>query len=62
MVHFTNGDIVRDKLLEARIGGDVVVCADVLHEGPCEAPPPRSPSRPSCSAPMPHAIIPISMW
>jgi hypothetical protein len=37
VIHFTNGDIVRDNLLEARIGGDVVVCADVLHEGPCDA-------------------------
>jgi hypothetical protein len=37
VIHFTNGDSVRDTLLEAGIGGDVVVCADVLHEGPCRA-------------------------
>jgi len=36
VIHFTNGDSVRTTLLEAGVGGDVVVCADVLHEGPCE--------------------------
>ena len=37
MIHFTNGDSVRNTLLEAGVDGDVVVCADVLHEGPCPA-------------------------
>ena len=37
MIHFTNGDSVRNTLLETGIAGDVVVCADVLHEGPCPA-------------------------
>ncbi len=42
MIHFTNGDSVRNTLLEAGVGGDVVVCADLLHEGPC--PPDLSPT------------------
>ena len=42
MIHFTNGDSVRTTLIEAGIGGDVFVCADVLHEGPC--PPDLSPA------------------
>jgi hypothetical protein len=42
VIHFTNGDSVRGTLLEAGVGGDVVVCADLLHEGPC--PPDLSPT------------------
>jgi len=42
VIHFTNGDSVRTTLIEAGIGGEVFVCADVLHEGPC--PPDLSPA------------------
>jgi hypothetical protein len=37
VIHFTNGDSVRGTLLEAGVPGEVVVCADLLHEGPCPA-------------------------
>jgi hypothetical protein len=35
MLHITNGDIVAEKLREAGVPGEVVISADVLHEGPC---------------------------
>jgi hypothetical protein len=35
VIHFTNGDSVRNTLLEAGVEGEIVIAADVLHEGPC---------------------------
>jgi hypothetical protein len=37
VIHFTNGDSVGGTLREAVPAGEIVVCADPLHEGPCEA-------------------------
>src|SRR4051812_946444 len=35
MLHITNGDSAGDTLREAGLPGDVIISADVLHEGPC---------------------------
>ena len=35
MIHFTNGDCVRETLRHAGLPGDIVICADPLHDGPC---------------------------
>jgi Domain of unknown function (DUF1835) len=37
VIHFTNGDSVGGTLREAVPAGEIVICADPLHEGPCEA-------------------------
>jgi hypothetical protein len=38
-LHVTNGDIAAERLVEQRVGGDVLVWRDVLHEGPVPAVP-----------------------
>ena len=35
MIHFTNGDLVADRLTAGGVPGRVVACADPLHDGPC---------------------------
>jgi hypothetical protein len=37
VIHFTNGDSAGGTLRQAVSAGEVVICADPLHEGPCQA-------------------------
>jgi hypothetical protein len=37
VIHFTNGDSAGGTLRQAVPAGEIVICADPLHEGPCEA-------------------------
>jgi hypothetical protein len=36
-LHVTNGDTAAERLIEQRVGGDMLVWRDVLHEGPVPA-------------------------